>query len=254
MTAETDGSETPAHERETAPPAPGSAYWWAERAAATGRRRPRTGGLSVERIVAAAVEVVQERGLEALTVRAVADRLGTGGASLYRHIASLDELIVLIVDHTMGDVRLDRTGRGWRTDIEALMREMRRVMLDQPLPSSVTRGKPALGPNMLRVIDSALALFLDAGLTDKQATSATTAMIDFVVGATSIQRSNAGRSSIGAAGTAGFSQLLDSLPADEFAALRAAGTTFMAASGDDVFTDGMAIFLDGVTSRFLRER
>jgi AcrR family transcriptional regulator len=232
---------------EVAPPEPGSAGWWADRAAAEARRRPRAGGLTTTRIVEAALEILREDGLEALTVRAVAERFHTGNASLYRHIASRDELIALISDHVMGDVRLDRTGEGWRADTEALMREMRRVILDQPLPPSARRSTWAYGPNTLRVIDAALGLFLEAGLTDEQAACTTITMIKFIAGSADIQRSAAGRGPSGATGAEGFGRLLDGLPADQFTALRAAGHAYIAASADDVFDHGMAVFLDGVT-------
>jgi len=71
---------------------PGSARWWAERTAAEARRRPRAGGLSAARIVEAALDILRQDGLSALTVRSVAGRLGTASASLYRHIAGREEL------------------------------------------------------------------------------------------------------------------------------------------------------------------
>jgi AcrR family transcriptional regulator len=233
---------------------PGSARWWAERAEAEARRRPRAGGLSTARIIDAALEILREDGLGALTVRAVADRLGTSSASLYRHIAGREELIALIVDHVLGDIRLDATGRGWRADAEALMREMRRVILGQPLPVSAARSRSTFGPNMLRLIDAALGLFLRAGLTDERAACTAIAMIEFVAGSATIQRSALGRTPQGAAGFDGFDLLLEGLPADHLPALRAAGAAFVAASVDDVFTHGMAVFLDGVTSRLPRGR
>ncbi|MGF7233399.1 MAG: TetR/AcrR family transcriptional regulator [Frankia sp.] len=249
---EADGSGSRAHDREArrepARAEPGSVRWWADRAEAAGRRRPRAGGLSTERIILAALAVLREGGLEALTLRAVAQRLGTNGtASLYRHIASRDELMVLIIDHTLGEVRLDRTGQGWRADIEALMREMRRVILEQPVPSTATRSRSINGPNMLRIVDAALGRFLDAGLTHKRAALATITMIEFVGGAADIQRSIAGRGPTGASGSAGFHLLLEGLPPGQLTALRTAGADYVAASADDVFTSGMTILLDGVT-------
>ena len=249
---EADGARVRADEYGPAPAEPGSARWWAERAAAAGRRRPRVGGLSAARLVDAALEVLRTGGLEALTVRAVADRLDTSSASLYRHIASRDELIALIVDHVLGDIRLDRTGRGWRADIETLMRELRRVILDQPLPLSAARSRSTYGPNMLRLVDAALGLFRQAGLTDEQAAHTTITMIEFVAGSATIQRSTLGRTPHGAVGSDGFDQLLDGLPADHLPALRAAGTAFMTASDDDVFAHGMSVFLDGVTSQLTK--
>lgn len=246
---EADGSRIRADEYGPVSTEPGSARWWAERAAAASRRRPRVGGLSAARLVDAALEILRAGGLEALTVRAVADRLDTSSASLYRHIASRDELIALIVDHVLGDIRLDHTGRGWRADVEALMGELRRVILEQPLPPSAARSRSTYGPNMLRLVDAALGLFLQAGLSDEQAAHTTITMIEFVAGSATIQRSTLGRTPYGAVGSDGFDQLLHGLPADRLPALRAAGTAFMTTSVDDVFTHGMAVFLDGVTSQ-----
>ncbi|MET7767862.1 TetR/AcrR family transcriptional regulator [Nocardia sp. NPDC005366] len=228
---------------------PGSSQWWAERAAAENRRRPRDGGLSTSRIITAAVELLREEGVEALTVRGVAERLHTSSASLYRHIASRDELIALIADHVMGEIRLVRTDRGWRADAEALMHEMRRVMLSQPLPPSVGRNTAGYGPNTLRLVDAALELFLEAGNTPEQAAFTTTTMIQFVAGAADIQRSAVGRGPHGATRSDGFARLLDGLPADRYAALRTAGAVYVAAPADEVFAHGVAIFLEGVAGR-----
>lgn len=246
---ESDSSRICAKDDAPEPAEPGSARWWAQRTDAATRRRPRTGGLSTARIIDAALEILREDGLGALTVRAVADRLGTSSASLYRHIASREELIALIVDHVLGDISLDSTGRGWHADVEALMREMRRVMLEQPVPPSAARSSLTYGPNMLRLVDAALGLFLQAGLTDEQAARTTITMIEFVGGSATIQRSALGRTPSGAVGSDGFDQLLDGLPADRLPALRTAGAAFMTASVDDVFTHGMTVFLDGVANQ-----
>ncbi|ONH31392.1 TetR/AcrR family transcriptional regulator [Pseudofrankia asymbiotica] len=230
-----------------APPEAGSARWWAQRAASAGRRRPRPGGLSSERIVEAALDVLRERGFDALTLRCVAERLDTTIASLYRHIASRDELIALIADHVMGDIRLDRTGRGWRADVEALMRDFRRISLDQPLPPSA-RSRSGYGPNMLRVVDAALSLFLEAGLAPDQAGYATITMLELMA-SDALLRVHRGQDSGGPRGSDGFGELLDGLPADQFTALRAAGGSYISATADDVFDHSTAIFLDGVASQ-----
>ena len=83
---------------------PGSAGWWLERRARDDRRRPRVDGLSIERMIITAIAVVDDEGLDALTVRRLAADLETGSASLYRHVASRDELLVLMVDHVLGEI------------------------------------------------------------------------------------------------------------------------------------------------------
>ncbi|ADP80935.1 Tetracyclin repressor domain-containing protein [Pseudofrankia inefficax] len=236
------------------PAAPGSARWWAERVAAARRRRPRVGGLSTERVVAAALEVMRSGGVDTLTVRAVADHLGTSSGSLYRHIASRDELIALIADHVLGDIRLVRTGRGWRHDVEGLMRELRRVLLTQPLPASTGRNQSGYGPNALRLVDAALGRFLDAGLAPRQAAFAASTVIQYVAGVVEIERSAAGRGAHGAVGADGFGQLVAGLPADQFAALRTAGDAYVSMPADEVFSYGMSRFLDGIASEIAAGR
>ncbi|MCM3884348.1 TetR/AcrR family transcriptional regulator [Frankia sp. R82] len=230
---------------------PGSMGWWADRVGAAARRRPRAGGLSTQRIVQAAIEVLNERGFEALTVRAVADRLDTSSGALYQHIASRDELIVLVADHYLGQARL-RPGSGadWRTDVEELIREIRRILLEAPLPPSASTDRAIWGPGTLRIVDAALGLFLAAGLTNDQASFATAAIIDFVFGAVSIQRGSGGRGLHGAGDGDSIRTFLETLPGDQYTALRTAGPAFLAASADSVFAQGMAFVLDGVASRF----
>ena len=59
-------------------------------------RPPRQRGLSQAAIVDAALEIIDLEGLDALTMRTVAHRLGTGPASLYAHVGSKEELIELV--------------------------------------------------------------------------------------------------------------------------------------------------------------
>ncbi|MBL7489478.1 TetR/AcrR family transcriptional regulator C-terminal domain-containing protein [Frankia sp. AgB1.9] len=240
------GPPATAHGCASTPPEAGSARWWFVRAVAARKRRPRQGGLSVARIIDATLDVLQKDGFEALTLRSVAERLDSTIGSLYRHIGSRDELIALLTDHVMGDIRTDRTGQGWRADIEALMREVRRLSLSVPLPPAA-RTQAGYGPNMLRVIDAALALFLEAGLTAERSALATINMMEFLA-SSAIRRNRHGQVPAGALGSDGFSDLLTTLPADRFAALRTAGTFYVSTSAEEVFDNGLAIFLDGVTS------
>ena len=85
---------------------PGSQAWWEAHEERLGRRRPRQDGLTVERILAEALDLVDREGLDALTVRALAARFDTSSATLYRHVDSRDELLVLLVDHVLGEIKL----------------------------------------------------------------------------------------------------------------------------------------------------
>src|SRR5271157_3753413 len=85
---------------------PGLPTWWPSRPVAPVRRRGRP-PRSVERIVSVALEIVDELGTSAFSMRLLADRLGSGTATLYRHFAGKDELWSHIVDRMLGEVDFD---------------------------------------------------------------------------------------------------------------------------------------------------
>ncbi|MCN9243540.1 TetR/AcrR family transcriptional regulator [Streptomyces sp. RY43-2] len=73
----------------------------------------------MERIVRAGIAVADAEGLDALSMRRVAMELGTGTMSLYRHVASKDDLVTLMVEVAMTDVPLpDSPPRNWRHGLE----------------------------------------------------------------------------------------------------------------------------------------
>jgi AcrR family transcriptional regulator len=237
-------------QRVEANPDPGSSQWWAQRSARPSR--PRQGGLSTRRIIDAAIEVLTESGLDGLTVRAVSERLGTSSGSLYRHIASREELLVLVGDDCLGAVRLGEHGFSWRAGIETLMRELRRVLLEHPLPPVTAIGHVGRGPNAIKLVDAALRVFLDAGMSERDATFATTAVLDFVFGAVSFQRGPKGRGVTGSMQHEYREAVLAIASDSELTGLRDAGRTFLAASADDVFFRGAEILLDGIALRLPR--
>ena len=227
----------------------GSARWWVERQARDGRRRPRADGLSIERIISAAVRLVDAEGLEALTVRRLADDLATGSASLYRHVASRDELLVLMVDHVLGEIRLPDEHWNGRRKVEWLSAELRRVLMAHaPLLPALTAA-PLLGPNAMRGAENGLTNLLDAGFAPPAAVPAYLALIDYVLGTVYFDTSRAGRSTrVGP--EPGRSDLIVALPAEGYPTLRAHEAEFALPSVDEVFTFGLTTFLDGLERRF----
>lgn len=207
----------------------GSAAWWAARAARTARRRPRADGLTIERIVDAAVQLVDAEGLGALTVRRLADDLGTGSASLYRHVASRDELIVLMVDRVIGEVVLPEPELPGRERVEQLAHELRRVLLDHAQLLPALTAAPLLGPRAVEGSGVGLESMLAAGYPPRVAVPAVLALIDFVLGTVYFDTSSAGRS---------------------FAASRELGGSAPdVPSADDVFEFGLQTFLAGLEHR-----
>lgn len=161
---------------------PGTAEWWAAHAARLARRRPRPGGLTIERIVDAAVAIIDADGLDGLTVRNLASRFETSSATLYRHVASVEELRVLVVDHVIGEVVVPPASAPPAERVIALGLELRRVLLAHPGVVPALPAAPLLGPNSRRGADAGFAALLDLGLPEEEAVPAYLALVDFVLG------------------------------------------------------------------------
>jgi AcrR family transcriptional regulator len=112
--------------------------------------------LSIERIVAAAIELADEGGLAALSMSRLAEKLGFTTMSLYRYVASKDDLLVLVLDVALGLPPEPPAGAGWREQCVAWARALRDSYRSHPwsleLPIS---GLPA-GPNQLVWFDRGL--------------------------------------------------------------------------------------------------
>src|SRR5215469_10972581 len=93
----------------------------------TAAGRPPT--LTAAAIVAAAIEVIDEAGVTGLSMRRVAEHLGTGAASLYAHVSGKDELLELVYDELVGQVPLEQPDPArWREQVHAMMRGLRDIL------------------------------------------------------------------------------------------------------------------------------
>ena len=209
-------------------PVPGSAAWWHQRYTVEVRRRPRADGLSLDRIMAAALDLLDRDGLDALTMRRLADELSTTHTSLYRHVASRHELLVELVDHVLGGMRpppgsdSDHDGEGiggdngggdWRAQAEWSAREFRRVLLDHPALVPLLTAGQLLGPNAMRGRDRGVRSLLAAGAGGELAVHAYLLVAHYVIGTALLDTGGAART--GRERTA-MTQLFKALPAETY--------------------------------------
>jgi AcrR family transcriptional regulator len=105
----------------------------------------------MDRIVAAAVDLADQDGFEALTMRGLAARLGTGTTTLYRYVTGKEELLELMVDAVNGELAIPASpSDDWRADMLTIARGNRAQLLGHPWLASQLVGRPAIGPNTLR--------------------------------------------------------------------------------------------------------
>jgi AcrR family transcriptional regulator len=122
--------------------------------------------MSVERIVEAAVEIADAEGLGAVSMAAVAARLGFTPMSLYRYVTAKEDLVLLMQEEATGapsDATLE--AGDWRQRLEALYREQLQHYLAHPWVLDIPiSGVPAT-PNSAAWMDAGLSALVDTDLT-----------------------------------------------------------------------------------------
>jgi AcrR family transcriptional regulator len=141
-------------------------------------------GLTVERIVRAAIDMADAEGLTALSMRRIATALGVGAMSLYRYVPNKAVLVDLMIDEIYReDLAATETVTGdWRERLEAFGRQEWALYLRHPWVLQVPQGRPMLGPNSMASTDVALRAVDGIGLTEDEMLAAVVTMSAFVSG------------------------------------------------------------------------
>ncbi|MFJ2431828.1 TetR/AcrR family transcriptional regulator [Streptomyces anulatus] len=115
-------------------------------------------------ITAAALALADAEGLAAVSMRALAQRLGTGPASLYRYVGSRDELLDLMADAVAGELDLSgATGGDWLDDLVGLALQSRDAHVRHPWLADLNdRRGEVLGPHAIDYLDHALGILAPA--------------------------------------------------------------------------------------------
>jgi len=106
--------------------------------------------------VRAALEVADRDGLVALTTRRVAAQLGTGSASLYRHVANRADLLDRMVDSALGRYQPPESAGRWREDLVAEHLHRVRYLRAHPWLIDAILERPPIGPAALRLLEHTL--------------------------------------------------------------------------------------------------
>jgi AcrR family transcriptional regulator len=126
--------------------------------------------LTRETVVEAALRVLDREGYDGFSMRAVADELGTGPATLYWHVKNKDELLGLVLDRVIGELEIpDPDPDHWQELFKELGRQMRRLMNSHRDIARVTLGRIPVGPNALRCSERILAFLRAGGVSDRVA-------------------------------------------------------------------------------------
>jgi AcrR family transcriptional regulator len=141
--------------------------------------------LTRQRIVEEAVALLDEQGIEGLTMRRLAERLGSGVTTLYWHVENKDDVLDLALDSIFAQLPAssDADTSKWRDQIVALLIDWRASMLRHPWSATLLQ-RPALGPNLLDRLEFLQAVLSKAGLSGTYLTASTWTLYNYVMGAT----------------------------------------------------------------------
>jgi AcrR family transcriptional regulator len=212
------------------------------------RREP----ISREAIVAAAIRLLDAEGLDALSMRRIANELGTGAASLYWHVGSRDGLLDLVFDEIIGEGTIpDPVPGKWRDQIKEVAREQRAISLRHPYIVRLSIGRIPMGPNALRYSERVLAILRSGGLPPELAVKGSHLLISTINGFTLDETGvgdNAAEDIVaGMRQTADMARdYLSSLPSGSFPNLVALADEFSYVDRDEAFELLIDIFVDGL--------
>jgi len=200
---------------------------------------PRPRSLSEAEIAHAAIAIIDRAGAGALTMRAVAAELGMATMSIYRYVASRQELEELIAAAIFSEVDIDPpSAASWRDQLTALVVRLREKVKDHPqvvplgLPHRLTSARG------LRLSETVLGILADAGFPPDRRDLANRSLMVYLVG--SLQFEHAGQLSAGAAAA------LADLPRQDYPMLWASAHESPRLTADEEFDQGLTVVLDGV--------
>jgi AcrR family transcriptional regulator len=230
-------------DRDDLPPPPGARV-----PPVRGQRRRRE-PITREAIVETALRILDEDGLDQLSMRRVAEELGTGAASLYWHVGSKDGLLDLVLDRVIGELEVpDPDPDRWQEQLKEIAREQRAGILRHRDIVGISLGRIPLGPNALELSERTLAILRAGGLSDELAVVGQQLLIATVNGFTLDETSPPAAGDWQQVGNA-VRDYIGSLPGERFPNLQAVADQFTATDRDEAFELLLDIFVSGLGAR-----
>ena len=201
--------------------------------------------LSREQVAVAALELLDRDGLEALSMRRLAERLGVGTMTLYGYFRSKDELLDAVIDAAVADRERHLLEGPWQEQIRQLMQASRRGLGRHPGLVKVRADRPVLRPEALRFAETGVTILRGAGFSRIEAARAFRLLFTYVFGYVSFSpdetAEQARRESLAATAV---------LPPEEYPTLRdTAAELAEAMAGQETFDFGLDRIIDGLEAR-----
>jgi AcrR family transcriptional regulator len=154
---------------------------WARTRVRRARRGP-SSPLDRARIVTAALRIVDAEGLDALSLRRLADDLGVTPMSLYWHVTDKAELLELVGHVVLDEIEVPPVRCDWREQLRDVHRAMLAVLLRHPNTTDLLIGRARFGAGGLALFERILGILLEAGLSPEAAFDAYQSLYLFTLG------------------------------------------------------------------------
>lgn len=129
------------------------------------------------------MRIVDESGIEALSMRKVAQRLDVPVMNLYHYVRTKDELLDRLADRALAELDLVARGATWDAQIAHLFRTLHAGFVAHPGLARLFADRAVSGAAAYRASDTALGVLLEAGFSDREAVDAFTALLTYTLGA-----------------------------------------------------------------------
>jgi len=232
-----------------------ASLWFSAPEAADERRHTLTRG----RVVAEALTLIAQDGVPALTMRALAGRLGVVPGALYRHVRSKEQLQDLVLDGVLAEVNCDLdTALPWTEQITVLARRLQNVLADHPGVAGLLTTRDPLGPHSLALAEAFLRPLHaagyphhEAGYPHHEAGLAYFLILDYTLGfEVSNTRISANQQRVHDPATRKrLHEFFRSLPEHRFPTLLALGEHVWLDNRDERFAAGLDVLVSGLKQR-----
>ncbi|MCC7450578.1 MAG: TetR/AcrR family transcriptional regulator C-terminal domain-containing protein [Anaerolineae bacterium] len=210
--------------------------------------------LNTDQIVQAALQLLDQMGLDGLTMRRLADNLGVKAASLYWHVKDKDELIVLLANALCGSLNAPDPARSWREQLAQFADEYRRRLLSHRDAARVMLlSGPPSGANRLDLVEMLLGVLLKAGYSAQDAAFGSFLLNDYVTTFVMEETRDTDLPTEDSAGEAlpeeADTNWIDMLPPDRYPNIRTLAPHWRSVNMDEQFRFGVEVLLDGLEKR-----
>ncbi|MGH2444599.1 MAG: TetR/AcrR family transcriptional regulator C-terminal domain-containing protein [Candidatus Limnocylindria bacterium] len=140
--------------------------------------------MSRERVLRAAIELADEAGIEALTMRRLAQQLGVEAMTLYYHVANKNDILAGIVDLVVEEIALPTAGGDWKAELRASSISAHDVLVRHPWSASLVLSGPGLSQARMRQMDAILGTLRSGGFSADMTDHAYHALDSHIMGFT----------------------------------------------------------------------